>query len=174
MQETFLQAFAAEARNNIRAPKAYLLRVAKNLALNEISRMSRLTTNYLEDCEDQSVLKDDGLVSAEARLADKQALSALTQAISALPKQWRDVFVLRKMEQLSYREISERLDVPVSTAEKYVATSLLRCEDILRRQGHDPDEIRATLAMRRPKKKQAKVAQLRGARPSGRERDDDQ
>lgn len=149
MQETFLHAFAAQAKYEIRAPKAYLLRIAKNLALNEISRLSRISTVYVEDSDDPMVLKDDNAISAEKRLADKEALYAFAQAIAALPEKWRRVFVLRKMEQLSYKEISSRLGVPISTAEKYVAASVLQCEDTLRRQGHDPDDIRTRLVERK-------------------------
>lgn len=140
-QETFLQAFAAEARYEIRAPKAYLIRVAKNLALNELARKSHSTTEFIEDSQDCTVLEDEQAISADKRLSDRQELATLAMAIAALPPKCRRVFILRRVEQLSFPEISKRLGISVSTAEKHAATGLLRCIDFLRRRGHDPDEI---------------------------------
>lgn len=148
VQETFLQAFAAGARYEIRAPKAYFVRVARNLALNELARKSHSTTEYIEDSHDCAVLEDERQVSADQRLSDRQDLAALATAIAALPPKCRQVFILRRVEQLSFPEISRRLGISVSTAEKHAATGLLRCSDFLRRQGHDPDEIRARLNAR--------------------------
>ncbi len=48
-QEAFLRAFAAESWQMIGAPKAFLFKVAKNLALNEIARQSSLAIEPLRD-----------------------------------------------------------------------------------------------------------------------------
>jgi len=40
-QEAFLRAFAAESGQVIEQPKAFLFKVARNLALNELARQSR-------------------------------------------------------------------------------------------------------------------------------------
>lgn len=48
-QETFLRAYAAEGEQDVAAPRAYLYRVAKNLALNEKVRHANTRTSSLED-----------------------------------------------------------------------------------------------------------------------------
>ena len=50
-QEAFLRAFAAESRHPIETPKAFLFKVAKNLALNERARRASLTVAPLGDLE---------------------------------------------------------------------------------------------------------------------------
>ncbi|MEQ8507588.1 MAG: RNA polymerase sigma factor [Rhodospirillaceae bacterium] len=142
-QETFLQAFAAESKSDIRAPKAYLFRVAKNLALNSLARKSFSDTDYIEDFADSEVLTDDGQISVEDEVSARQQLVIVSQAIMTLPKQCRRAFVMRKMEGLSYKEIAHRLSLSESTVEKQVATGLSKCIDVLRRQGHDPTDFGA-------------------------------
>ena len=48
-QETFLKAFAAETKTDIQNPKAFLLRVAQNLAFSEIKRKVNTNTDHYED-----------------------------------------------------------------------------------------------------------------------------
>src|ERR1700742_1903417 len=57
-QEAFLRAFAAESGRVIELPKAFLFKVAKNLALNELARQSSMTTEALGDLKDLQVLED--------------------------------------------------------------------------------------------------------------------
>src|SRR6478752_7282578 len=52
-QEAFLRAFAAESKRAIDAPKAFLFKVAKNLALNELARQSSVAIEPLGDLESQ-------------------------------------------------------------------------------------------------------------------------
>ena len=47
-QEAFLRAFDAEGGQEIQSPKAYLFRVARNIALRELGKKSRQLTDYLE------------------------------------------------------------------------------------------------------------------------------
>ncbi len=48
-QEAFLRAFAAESDSAIVSPKAFLFRVARNLALNELARQSTAAMEPLGD-----------------------------------------------------------------------------------------------------------------------------
>ena len=48
-QEAFLRAFAAESIKEIQSPKAFLFKVAKNVALNERVRQSHVSMVPLED-----------------------------------------------------------------------------------------------------------------------------
>jgi len=48
-QEAYLKAYNIEQKSDIDNPKAYLFRVAKNVALNELNRKSRQMTVYIED-----------------------------------------------------------------------------------------------------------------------------
>jgi len=45
-QEAYLRAYVAEQHKNIEQPKAYLFRVAKNIALTKLTKKSRQITDY--------------------------------------------------------------------------------------------------------------------------------
>ena len=50
-----------------------------------------------------------------ANLAKKATVEAVREAIAALPIDFREVVVLRELEGLSYKEISEVSGVPIGT-----------------------------------------------------------
>ncbi len=137
LQETFLKAFAAEGRWTIRAPKSYLFRIAKNLALNELVKKSNTTTDYIEDFPTPDVLYDSEQTSVTNEVEVQQQLTILVKAISSHPTQCRRVVVMRKVEGLSFKEVAERLDISVSTAEKHAAKGLLKCAQVMQNKGFD-------------------------------------
>jgi len=134
-QEAFLKAFAAESLQPITSPKAFLYRIARNLALNERAKRANATTVPLEDLADPSVIENASQVTLEDEMEGRQRIRLLAQAMAGLPPQCSRVFLLRKVYGLSYKEIAEKLGISVSTAEKHAALGLLRCSEYLRRQG---------------------------------------
>jgi RNA polymerase sigma-70 factor (ECF subfamily) len=139
-QEAYLRAFGAEkAGEELRSPKAFLFRIAKNVALNELARKSRLLTHYIEDSIAPDVIEADG--SAEDRVLAEEKLSMFCSAVATLPLQCRRAFLMRKVYGFSHKEISEQLGISVSTVEKHVASGLLRCSTFLRERGHPVDLV---------------------------------
>lgn len=63
----------------------------------------------------------------ESRLREKQAERTLARAIATLPEKIRAVFILSTVEGLSYREISQTLDIKEGT----VSSRLYRARKIL-------------------------------------------
>lgn len=51
----------------------------------------------------------------EGALADLQDRAAVDRMISRLPPEFREVLILRELEELSYRQIAEVLQIPVGT-----------------------------------------------------------
>ena len=76
-QETFLRAFDIEINQEIKSPKAYLFRVARNIALRELSKKSRQLTDYLEESVDESILGRAD--SSEEELIAQQKTTAMLQ-----------------------------------------------------------------------------------------------
>ncbi|MEX0300764.1 MAG: RNA polymerase sigma factor [Kordiimonas sp.] len=150
-QETFLKAFASEAKSEIRAPKSFLFKVAKHTALNEIAKKSNSTTDYIEDSANSNVLEDEAQVGAEQIFDSKQKLIVFSKAVASLPPNCRRVFLLRKMEGLKVKEIARKLDISVSGVEKHIATGLVKCSQYFREQGYDPTEFGDIAATRKTK-----------------------
>ena len=143
-QEAFLRAFAAEARGDIRSPKAFLFQVAKNVALNEIARKSNSATNFLEDCGASPVLHDDRQVAVDDQLVSRQKLALFAVAVAELPPQCRRVFLMRKFDGLKVKEIAKTLNITVSAVEKHIAAGLVKCADYLMAYGYEPDDFGAS------------------------------
>jgi RNA polymerase sigma factor (sigma-70 family) len=134
-QEAFLRAFAAESRIAIEAPRAFLFRVARNLALNEMARQATMTIEPLGDFERQDVLEDSNQVAVDDAVDSRERIRLLARAIAALPPQCAKVFVLRKMQGMSQKEIAVRLNISVRTVENHVAIGLSRCRAYMRAHG---------------------------------------
>jgi RNA polymerase sigma factor (sigma-70 family) len=144
LQEAFLKAYAAEMTTPIRDAKAFLFRVAKNLALSEVTKKSRSDTDYIEDLSGSQVFEDDRSGSVEALIDGRRKLFVLSQALAHLPEECQRVFLMRKVEGLRIKQIATRLNVSVSTVEKRLAKALLLCNRHLRQQGYDPAEFGAS------------------------------
>ena len=143
LQEAFLKAFAAEMTTPIRDAKAFLFRVAKNLAISEMTKKSRSETDHLEDLGVSDVLEDERSGSVEALIDGRRKLFVLSQALAHLPVECQRAFVMRKVEGLRVKQIATRLNVSGSTVEKRLAKALLLCDRHLRQHGYDPTDFGA-------------------------------
>lgn len=142
VQETFLRAYNAEHRDtDIHSPKAFLFRVARNLALKELSKKSRLITNYIEDLSATEIFHAQD--SVEDQAAHRERLAVFCKGAATLPLQCRRAFLLRKIYGLTQEEIARELKISVSTVEKHLATGLMRCNAYMRARGYQPAVKRA-------------------------------
>jgi RNA polymerase sigma-70 factor (ECF subfamily) len=72
----------------------------------------------------------------ESRVGEWERCAEVRRAIASLPPDYRDVIVLRYLEELSYEEIARHLEVPVSTIE----TRLHRAKKQLRQRLLESEE----------------------------------
>lgn len=125
-QEAFLRAYTVERSRPIEQPKSFLFRIAKHLALSQLTRKSRQITEYIEDSTDSSVIQLDH--SAEDEVSARQMLGVHCDAVAELAPQCRQVYLLRKVQGLSHKEIAEHLGIAVSTVEKHLMKAIERCD----------------------------------------------
>ena len=135
-QEAYLRAYVAEQRELIEQPRAFLFRIAKNLALTRLSRKSRQITDYIEEA-DASVVMDTA-AALDQELEAQQCFGLYCEAVASLPEKCRQVFLLRKVHGLSHKEIGQRLGLSVSSVEKYLREGILACQAHLRRHEGAP------------------------------------
>jgi len=137
-QETFLRAYKATKGREIDSPKAYLFQVARSLAYSELSRKTRKLTDYLEDAlEDQAGTTD----LLEDEVAAQQKVRFFFDAIAELPPQCRRVFLMRKVQGMPHKAISQSLGIGASAVEKHIAIGTERCKRYIenREGGHNPE-----------------------------------
>jgi len=124
-QETFLKAYKYANNREIEYPKAYLYQVAKSVALRELSRKSRQLTDYMEEA---AIPEPEDDSSVEEELIAHQKLVHFCEAVAQLPPQCRRVFLMRKYQALSHREIAQTLGISVSAVEQHISLGLKRCK----------------------------------------------
>lgn len=125
MQETYVRVVSGSASAAIENPRAFLYRVAGNLAIDHVrqeqTRAKYLTTEPLPEnvC--------DGRPSADAAIEARQRLAILVRAVDELSPRCRQVFVLRKFEDLDQAEIAQALGISRNMVEKHLRKALLHC-----------------------------------------------
>ncbi len=126
-QETYLRLEGLAAVPELRNGRAFLFRVADNLAIDhqrgQAARGRRFTT--IEDYDDRASDEPD----PETALLHKQRLATLARAVDELPPKCRDVFLLHKIDGLTYGEIAARLNISRSAVEKHMIKALAHCRD---------------------------------------------
>ncbi len=130
VQEAYLRAFVAESKREIEAPKAYLFRIAKNVALSRLSSKSQQITDYLEEVSATAVL--DTAPPADSEVVAIELLGLYCEAIATLSEKCREVFLMRKVYGLPHREIARRMSLSLSSVEKYLRQGILACDAYIR------------------------------------------
>ena len=102
VQELFAKVWESRDRlDGIQSPKAYCIRMLKNLCLDRIRRAQFLS--FPEELPDKMCAPGpDDTVDSRTRL------NKVMEAVKALPDRQRQVLLLRTVEDLSYEEIAER------------------------------------------------------------------
>lgn len=108
-----------------------VVRTTQNLARDAV-RAARVRTVYASKVTDEQVVA--GIAAPDEAAAGRQELGALFEAITALPERTRRIFLMNKVDELTYPEIARRLDVSVSTVEKEMISALEFCRAWRRRQ----------------------------------------
>jgi RNA polymerase sigma-70 factor, ECF subfamily len=120
-QETFIRFYesAQQDREMTNVP-GYLLKIARNLCLN-CRRNKKQTVEF-----------DDYLSLVPPVAAEKnEFLHLITTALDMLPDDYREVFVLREYEGLSYAEIAEIVDASLSNVKVRIFRAKQKIRDIL-------------------------------------------
>ncbi len=124
-QEVFLRAYRGLEGFEGRARfSTWLYRITYNVFLNHRSRSKQLAA--LPEGFEQRAAAPEGRLSA-VRSDLRRDLSA---AIETLPERYRAVIVLYYLEEVSYPEIAEILELPLGT----VKTHLFRAKRLLRQE----------------------------------------
>ena len=131
-QEAYLRAYVAEQQKEIEQPKAYLFRIARNLALTQLTAKSKKITDYIEECGASVVI--ECVAAADIEVEAQESLGLYCEAVAALPEKCRQVFLLRKVHGLAHKEIAQRMSLSVSSVEKYLLRGILECKAFVQEQ----------------------------------------
>lgn len=132
-QEVWLRAATVEGVEQVRNPKSYLFRIASNLAVDHIRHQRHGVE--LGAAEDYRELVADPRPSPETEAVHRGELRRLLAAVDRLPPRTREVFLLAKLQDLSYLEIAERLGIARNTVMVHMTSALALLERHLNGEG---------------------------------------
>ncbi|GFE77760.1 RNA polymerase sigma factor [Novosphingobium sp. TCA1] len=154
VQEAYCRISELECVDHIDDPARYLFRTARNIVLEQLRRERVVRIDAASGMAEM----ENGLVdefSPERIAAGRSALQRVERLIDALPDRARQVFRLRKIEDVPQREIAARLGLSENVVENEVARGLRR---ILQQMTED-ERIEMPVRRRRPKSLSRKLKQ---------------
>ncbi len=113
VQEATLRAFRFFSGFRSGSARAWLLSIVRNTSHTWLQR-HRNPASFVEFDEELHDLPDPGL-APDAQLLQQASIEAVHEAIIRLPVEFREVIILREMEDCSYKEIAEIAGIPVGT-----------------------------------------------------------
>jgi RNA polymerase sigma factor (sigma-70 family) len=111
--------------------RTWLLRIVRNICYTRLQQNSAHQPTVSLD-EDLHHLPSDAPGPEAALLRDIDT-QMLRQTMDELPDEFREVLVLRELEELSYKEIADIADIPLGTVMSRLARARKRLEHGLRR-----------------------------------------
>jgi RNA polymerase sigma-70 factor (ECF subfamily) len=140
-QETYLKAYCAFGNLHGQNVKAWLFAIVRNAFLDRYRRQQRcpvtLEIEVLETCSNH---RDHGTAtwveSVEEQLLAGLPDEMVQQALTSLPAEWRLIILLADVEDFSYQEIADIVQVPIGTVMSRLHRGRKRLYEQLRSYAH--------------------------------------
>jgi RNA polymerase sigma factor (sigma-70 family) len=128
VQEAYLKAFRAFPRFHGKAGRPWLLTIVRNTSFSWL----RDNRGRADGAEYHEELHVSGGPTPEAESLGRERTRAVDSCVEQLSPDFREVIVLREMEELSYQEIAEITGVPPGTVMSRLSRGRARLTDCLR------------------------------------------
>lgn len=104
-QETFTKFFeSAQTSRNMSNVSGYLIKIARNLCLNEKKRKANDNVSF-----------EEGIYRTQEKPYESREINSILEtAIEALPESYREALVLKEYMDMTYKEIAELLNTNLS------------------------------------------------------------
>lgn len=112
----------------------WLMRLARNLIIDDYRKRQRNPQNSMADDVDKHMfhLRAVG-TSAQKEVERRELAHQVQEGIDKLPSDLKTCVILRDIEELSYKEIVEILDIPEGTVKSRINRGRIELAKILRR-----------------------------------------
>jgi RNA polymerase sigma-70 factor (ECF subfamily) len=129
VQEAYLRAFRFFGGFHGEDGRAWLLGIVRNTSYTWMQHNRSPELNMPLDDEVHEVKGND--LNPEALLLQKADAQVLRQAVEELPLEFREVLVLRELDEMSYKQIALIADLPLGTVMSRLARARKRLQQIL-------------------------------------------
>lgn len=125
VQEVFMKAFHnLSSYSNEYAFSTWLYRIATNHTIDYLRKKKLQTLSINEPYKtkdgDMEIQLPDNSFATDSPVIKKERKQIVQHAIQNLPEKYRQVIEMRHMEEKSYQEISEILDLPLGTVKAHI------------------------------------------------------
>jgi RNA polymerase sigma factor (sigma-70 family) len=123
IQEAYFRLLRYLADHEVENEEHLLVTAARNLAADSLRRRR---TRY-QTAIDYAVITatEQNCLTPEDELDIQQRLHHVADALALLPPRCREVFLLHRVDNLTYSQIAEHCGISVSTVEKHIARACL-------------------------------------------------
>jgi RNA polymerase sigma factor (sigma-70 family) len=121
--DTYIRVYESAAKALPTSPRAFLFAIARHLMADRVRRGRIVSIEMRGDLDSLNVLLVDE-ISPEQRVSANQELWRLSQAFAALPPACREVMWLIKVEELTRKQIAERLGLTPKMVEKRIVRGI--------------------------------------------------
>lgn len=129
LQDVYVRVFEAARREIPEKTKAFVFTTARNLLVDRVRERRVVPMDAVSDLDALGVAIDT--TSPDQNLIARDELRLLREAIEMLPPRYRDVIVMRKIEDLPRSAIASRLGVAETTVSIYLAEGISALSDIV-------------------------------------------
>ncbi|WP_092367342.1 sigma-70 family RNA polymerase sigma factor [Phytopseudomonas seleniipraecipitans] len=126
-QDTFLRLLLGGRLPSLDESRSYLAQIARNLVIDQWRRQ-RIERAYLDSI---AHLPEPESPSLETRAMVIETLLQIDAMLDAMPAKVREAFLLSQFEGLTYPQVAERLQVSVSSVQKYMQRAISACYQVL-------------------------------------------
>lgn len=136
VQETFFRVFRSRhSYERIAKFSTWMYTIAINLAKSLYKKKKRMTKVTIHedpnDSEDRPMKLEDTKILPDDSLHEKMCIDELENALMQLSEDFREVVVLRDIQQLSYEEIAEIADLPMGTVKSRINRGRAQLQELL-------------------------------------------
>jgi RNA polymerase sigma-70 factor (ECF subfamily) len=129
VQEAYMRAFKFFDSFRGGDGRPWLLRIVRNTCYTWLQRNRTSDLSIVSDDEIDAV--ESGDPNPETALLKRANGELLKQALEELPLEFREVFILRELEGLSYKQISQIAGIPIGTVMSRLARARTRLQQRL-------------------------------------------
>ncbi len=112
------------AQNNIHNIRAYLYKIAKNIAINHQIAEQRRKTLWQATHEHIEV---SHTITPERVFDDTQKLHIIHNALEELPPLTQQIFTLTRINGMKQKEVANKLGIHITTVEKNLSKAVRHC-----------------------------------------------
>lgn len=135
-QDTYTKLFRLCRPDEVKCPRALLFDMATKRAIDYL-RAERARASVLGNPSAMNEISD-AAPRPDQQAAIEEAMQHLKTIIQELKPNYRPVFVLRFVHQMSHQEIARRLNISADAAQQRAAAALAECRAKLAALGIDP------------------------------------